>query len=112
MELYQIRIIQEDQNEYQGFINIHENSPLFYGMGRDLGGNQYIISGEFSMNQIHLNIQSETQIISTVAPASLEFPKESFACSYYFQNADQKISIELSNVREISSEIEQHQKKK
>ena len=81
-------------------------------MGHDLGENRYIISGEFSMNQIHLNIQSEIRIISTVAPASLEFPKESFACSYYFQNADQKISIELSNVREISSEIEQHQKKK
>ena len=66
MEIYQIRIIQEDQNEYQGFINIHENSPLFYGLGGDLGGNQYIISGEFSMNQIHLNIQSETQIIPSL----------------------------------------------
>lgn len=106
MDFYNIRIINQGRNEYNGNIVIDENQSI-YGICTEKNyDNQDKILGQLTSEGLYIVIQSESENIPVLAKQSDYFPKKSIFKSNSFtgnslDSINDLIFIEINNIKDI-----------
>jgi len=104
METYIVRIIDGKRSQFNGYINVDENSEIFGEAIEKNDDSKFILSGFLSEDKLNLGILSKEENISVEANRCDKFPKKtiSIESDLFFGNSidmcEDSIYIELTNI--------------
>ena len=104
MKTYIVRIIDDTRSQFNGYINIDENSEIFGEAIEKNSNTKFSLSGFLSKDKLNLNILSKEENICVEASRSVKFPKSTISVEsdlFFGKSIDMcedSIYIELTNV--------------